>query len=98
MLISHSFNLIIIDQCLSEVFFPCYDICLQDDVTYNCTGIGANMVTWTAPNLMTGTVKLPVHHHQYYTSGSFIAQFVLYQNNTIVSNFLLLPLHCIIKI
>ena len=84
---SHSFNLVIIDQCLSEVFFRCYDICLQDDVTYNCTGIRANLITWTVPNLMGGTVELQAHqYHQYDTNGPFVAWFVLYQNNTIVSN------------
>ena len=73
-------------QCLSEVIFPCHDICLQDNVVYTCTGIGANLITWTVPNLMGGTIELQVHqYHRDDTSGLFTAQFVSYQNNNIIS-------------
>ena len=42
MTLYHSFS---IEQCLFEVIFPCQDICLQDNVIYTCTGIGANLIT-----------------------------------------------------
>ena len=74
------------EQCLSEVIFPCQDICLQANVIYTCTGIGANLITWTAPNLMGGTEQLQILPHILHdTSGPFTAQFVSYQNNNIIS-------------
>ena len=74
------------EQCLSEVTFPCQDICLQDNVVYTCTGIGANLITWTVPNLMGGTEQLQILQHILHdTSGPFTAQFVSYQNNNIIS-------------
>ena len=76
----------LIGQCLSEVIFPCQNICLQDDVIYTCTGIGANLITWTVPNLMGGTEQLQILQHILNdTSGPFTAQFVSYQNNNIIS-------------
>ena len=43
---------------------------------YNCIGIGANLITWTAPNLIRVTVELlqAVEYHQYDTSAPFIAR------------------------
>ena len=68
------------------MIFPCQDICLQDNVTYTCTGIGANLITWTVPNLMGGTEQLQILQHILNdTSGPFTAQFVSYQNNNIIS-------------
>ena len=68
------------------MIFPCQDICLQDDVVYTCTGIGANLITWTVPNLMGGTEQLQTFQHILHdTSGPFTAQFVSYQNNNIIS-------------
>ena len=75
-----------IGQCFSDVIFPCQDICLQDNVLYTCTGIGANLIRWTVPNLMGGTEQLQIIPHiQHATSGPFTAQFVSYQNNNIIS-------------
>ena len=83
MTIYHSFS---IEPCLSEVIFPCQDICLQDNVIYTCTGIGANLITWTVPNLMGGTEQLQILQHiPHDTSGPFTVQFVSYQNNNIIS-------------
>ena len=83
MTIYHSLS---IEQCLSEVIFPCQDICLQDNVVYTCTGIGANLITWTVPNLMGGTEQLQILQHILNdTSGPFTAQFVSYQNDNIIS-------------
>ena len=67
--------------------FPCQGICLQDNVVYTCTGIiGANLITWTVPNLMGGTEQLQILQHILHdTSGPFIAQFVSYQYNNIIS-------------
>ena len=66
------------------MIFPCQDICLQDNVTYTC--IGANLITWTVPNLMGGTEQLQILQHILNdTSGPFTAQFVSYQNNNIIS-------------
>ena len=74
------------EQHLSEVIFPCHNICLQDNVVYTCTGIGANLITWTVPNLMGGTEQLQILPHILHdTSGPFTAQFVSYQNNNIIS-------------
>ena len=76
------------EQCLSdhEVIFPCQNICLQDNVVYTCTGIGANLITWTVPNLMGGTEQLQILQHLLHdTSGPFSAQLVSYQNNKIIS-------------
>ena len=68
------------------MIFPCQDICLQDNVVYTCTGIGANLITWTVPNLMGGTEQLQILPHILHdTSGPFTAQFVSYQNNNIIS-------------
>ena len=83
MILYHSFS---IGQYLSEVILPCQDICLQDNVVYTCTGIGANLITWTVPNLMGGTEQLQILQHILHdTSGPFTAQFVSYQNNKIIS-------------
>ena len=83
MIIYHSFP---IGQCISEVIFPCQDICLSYNVIYTCTGIGANLITWTVPNLMGGTEQLlSLQHILNDTSGPFTAQFVSYQNNNIIS-------------
>ena len=83
MTIYHSFS---IEKCLSEVIFPCQDICLQDNVVYTCTGIGSNLIRWTVPNLMGGTEQLQnLQHILNDTSGPFTAQFVSYQNNNIIS-------------
>ena len=87
MTIYHDF-LIYIGQCLSEVIFPCHDICLQTNVIYTCTGIGSNLITWTVPNLslMSGTEQLQILPYILNdTSGPFTAQFVSYQNNNIIS-------------
>ena len=74
------------EQCLPEVIFPCQNICLQDNVVYTCTGIGANLITWTVPNLMGGTEQLQILQHKLHdTSDPFTAQFVSYQNNNIIS-------------
>ena len=68
------------------MIFPCQDICLQDNVIYTCTGIGANLITWTVPNLMGGTEQLQIIQHILNdTSGPFTARFVSYQNNNIIS-------------
>ena len=68
------------------MIFPCQNICLQDNVVYTCTGIGANLITWTVPNLMCGTEQLQILQHILHdTSGPFTAQFVSYQNNNIIS-------------
>ena len=84
MILYHSFS---IGQYLSEVIIPCQDICLQDNVIYTCTGIGANLITWTVPNLMGGSEQLQILPHILYdTSGLFTAQFVSYQNNNIISS------------
>ena len=83
MIIYHSFS---IGQCISEVIFPCQDICLSYNVIYTCTGIEANLITWTVPNLMGGTEQLQILQHILNdTSGPFTAQFVSYQNNNIIS-------------
>ena len=75
-----------IGHCLSEVIFPCQDICLQDNVVYTCTGIEANLITWTVPNLMGGTEQLQILQHILHdTSDPFTAQFVSYRNNYIKS-------------
>ena len=75
-----------IGHCLSEVIFPCQDICLPDNVIYTCTGIGTNLITWTVPNLMGGTEQLQILQHILHdTSGPFTAQFVSYKNNNIIS-------------
>lgn len=81
----YCFNLYPIGQCLSEVIFPCYDVCLHDDVVYTCTGKEANLITWTVPNSMSGAL-LQVYIYQLTdTNGPFTAQFVSYQNNNIIS-------------
>ena len=68
------------------MIFPCQDICLQDNVVYTCTGIGSNLITWNVPNLMGGTEQLQILQHILHdTSGPFTAQFVSYQNNSIIS-------------
>ena len=83
MIIYHFFS---IGQCISEVIFPCQDICLSYNVIYTCTGIGANLITWTVPNLMGGTEQLHILQHILNdTNGPFTAQFVSYQNNNIIS-------------
>ena len=76
-----------IEQLTSEVIIPCdYDICLRDNVTYTCTGIGENLLTWTVPNLMGGTEDLRIlQHGPHSTSGPFTAKFVSYQNNSIIA-------------
>ena len=68
------------------MIFLCQGICLQDNVVYTCTGIGANLITWTVPNLMGGTEQLQILQHILHdTSDPFTAQFVSYQNNNIIS-------------
>ena len=68
------------------MIFPCQHICLQDNVVYTCTGIGSNLITWTVPNLMGGTEQLEILQHILNdTSGPFTAQFVSYQDNTVIS-------------
>ena len=75
-----------IGQCFSDVIFPCQHICLQDNVVYTCTSIGANLIRWTVPNLMGGTEQLEILQHILHdTSGPFTAQFVSYQSNNIIS-------------
>ena len=55
-------------------------------MVYTCTGIGANLITRTVPNLMGGTEQLQILQHILHnTSGPFTAQFVSYQNNNIIS-------------
>ena len=55
-------------------------------MVYTCTGIEANLIRWTVPNLMGGTEQLEILQHILNdTSGPFTAQFVSYQNNNIIS-------------
>ena len=68
------------------MIFLCQDICLQDNVVYTCTGIGANLIRFIVPNLMGGTEQLQILQHILHdTSGPFTAQFVSNQNNNIIS-------------
>ena len=68
------------------MIFPCQDTCPHDNVVYTCVGVGANLIRWTVPNLMSGTEQLQILQHILHdTSGPFTAQFVSYQNNNIIS-------------